>query len=171
MFCLLLYGDKSMDIKTYKIQNDGSINIIIGMSHFIKTVDDLAEIIATTVPQGKFGVAFCEASGPSLIRAEGNEKDLKDRAIDIMKNIRAGHSFVIILKDCYPINILSKIKMCDEVVNVFCASANTVIVLTVEQDGGAGIIGVIDGNSPKGIENAEDVEKRREFLKKIRYKF
>jgi uncharacterized protein len=160
-----------MDIKKYKIQNDGSFNIILGMSHFIKTVDDLAEIINTTNPNAKYAIAFCEASGPTLIRHEGNESLLVEKSIEIMQNIKAGHSFVIVLKDCFPINILSKIKMCDEVVSIFCASANPLTVLTVESDDGAGIIGVVDGSSPKGVENDQDKKNRRDFLKKIKYKF
>ncbi len=160
-----------MEIKSYTVENDGSFNLVLGMSHFIKTVDDLAEIINTTVPNAKYGIAFCEASGPALIRFEGNEKELTDKAVEIMKNIKAGHSFCITLKDCFPINILSKVKMCDEVVNIFCASSNTVTVLSVENEGGAGIIGVIDGVSPKGVENEKDKYMRREFLKKIKYKF
>ena len=160
-----------MEIKKYSITNDGSFNLILGMSHFIKTVDDLAEIICTTVPNVKFSVAFCEASGPCLIRYEGNDKELVDKSIDIMKNIKAGHSFVILLKDCYPINILSKVKMCDEVVRIFCASANPVTVLSVEENNGASIIGVIDGVGPKGVENNDDIKKRRDFLKMIKYKY
>jgi uncharacterized protein len=160
-----------MEIKSYTIPNDGSINIILGTSHFIKTVDDLSEIIRTTVPNGKFCVAFCEASGPTLIRYEGNDNELVDKAIEIMKNIKAGHGFVIILKDCYPINVLSKIKMCDEVVRLYCASANPLTILTVESGNGAAIIGVIDGDSPKGVENDNDKIVRRDFLRKIGYKF
>lgn len=160
-----------MEIKSYSISNDGSFNMILGMSHFIKTVDDLAEIISTTVPNAKFGVAFCEASGPCLIRYEGNDEHLVDKAVDIMKNIKAGHSFIVLLKDCYPINVLSKIKMCDEVVRIFCASSNPVAVLSIELNDGASIIGVVDGESPKGIEKNQDIIKRREFLKMIRYKY
>lgn len=160
-----------MEIKTYSIQNDGSFNLILGMSHFIKTVDDLAEIVVTTVPGAKYGIAFNEASGPCLTRHEGNDKGLRDRAIDIMQNIKAGHCFAIVLKDCYPINLLSKIKMCDEVCRIFCATTNSISILTVEEGNGAGIVGIIDGVSPKGIETEEDVKTRRDFLKKIGYKF
>ncbi|HOJ62922.1 MAG TPA: adenosine-specific kinase [Spirochaetota bacterium] len=160
-----------MDIKSFFYDNDGSINLILGQSHFIKTVSDLAEIIACTVPNAKFAVAFCEASGPCLIRYESNDKDLEEKAINFMKNIKAGHTFVIMLKDCYPINILSKIKMCDEVCRIYCATANPLTVLTVDNDNGAGIIGVIDGFSPKGVETEEDKTKRKEFLKKIGYSF
>lgn len=160
-----------MDIKTYTISNDGSINIILGMSHFIKTVDDLSEIIVTTVPNARYGIAFCEASGPCLIRRNGNDKGLTDKAVEVMQNIKAGHSFVILLKECYPINILSKVKLCDEVVRIFCATANPVTVLSVEAGDGVSIIGVSDGSSPKGVEDEENTKKRREFLKNIGYKF
>jgi len=160
-----------MEINKYKIENDGSFNMILGMSHFIKTVDDLAEIINTTVSSAKYCVAFCEASGPALIRYEGNDRELQKKALEIINNIGAGHSFIILLKDCYPINILNKIKMCDEVVRIFCATANPLTVLTVKEAGGAGIIGVIDGISPKGTESEKDINTRRDFLKKIGYKF
>lgn len=160
-----------MDIKSYFFDNDGSINLILGQSHFIKTVDDLAEIINTTVPGAKFGIAFCEASGPALIRHEGNDEELIKRAISMMEQTKAGHTFVIMLKDCFPINILSKVKMCDEVVRIFCATANPLTILTAAENGGAGIIGVIDGASPKGVENDDDKQVRRDFLRKIKYKF
>ncbi|MCK4797029.1 MAG: adenosine-specific kinase [Spirochaetes bacterium] len=160
-----------MEIKTYSIPNDGSFNLILGMSHFIKTVDDLAEIINTMASNAKYGIAFCEASGEALIRHEGNDKELIEKAIVIMQNIKAGHIFAIVLKDCFPINILSKIKMCDEVVRIFSASANPTSVLTIETAGGAAVIGVVDGISPRGVENDEDKKVRRDFLKKIGYKF
>jgi uncharacterized protein len=163
-------GDEDMDIRSYKIDNDGSVNIILGQSHFIKTVEDLYEAIVTSVPDAKFGIAFCEASNPALIRHEGTDDALVLRSINIMKDLKAGHSFAILLKDCYPVNVISKIKNCDEVVHLFCATANPLTVLTVESDGGAGIIGVIDGLSPKGIESAEDKTVRKEFLRKIGYK-
>lgn len=160
-----------MEIKTYTLPHDPETNVILGMSHFIKTVDDLAEVINTTVPQGKYAVAFCEASGPALIRYEGNDEILIKKAIDIMQNIKAGHSFIILLKNCYPINVLTKIKLCDEVVRIFCASSNPLTVIMAENEQGRGILGVIDGTSPKGVESDEDKNKRRDFLKKIKYKF
>ncbi|OHD14706.1 MAG: adenosine monophosphate-protein transferase [Spirochaetes bacterium GWD1_27_9] len=160
-----------MDIKSNFFDNDGSINLILGQSHFIKTVEDLSEIVATTVPKAKFGVAFCEASGPSLIRYEGNDNELVGKAIKMMETLKTGHCFVIMMRDCYPINILSKVKNCDEVARIFCATANPLTVLTVESNDGAGIIGIIDGVSPKGIENEEDKTKRKEFLRKIGYKY
>lgn len=160
-----------MEIREYEIPHDPEVNVILGMSHFIKTVDDIAEIINTTNPQAKYAVAFCEASGPALIRYEGNDQDLTKKAIDIMQNIKAGHSFIILLKNAYPINILTKIKLCDEVVRVFCASSNPLTVLIATNQRGSGIVGVIDGESPKGVENDDDKTKRREFLRKIKYKF
>lgn len=160
-----------MNLKEYKIELGDEINIILGQSHFIKTVADLAEIISTTTIGARFAVAFNEASGPCLVRYEGNDDDLIKKAIEIMQNLKAGHSFVILLKNCYPINILSKVKMCDEVVKIFCASANPLTVLTYEANGGAAIVGVVDGNSPKGSEQTEDKIKRAEFLKKIGYKY
>jgi uncharacterized protein len=160
-----------VEIKSYFFDNDGNVNIILGQSHFIKTVEDIAEIIVTTVPNAKYGVAFCEASGPALIRHEGNDHELVNKSIEMMQTIKAGHSFVVIIKNCYPINILSKIKSCDEVARIFCATANPLTVLTVEENNGAGIIGIIDGISPKGAEIDEDKKKRYEFLRKIGYKF
>jgi uncharacterized protein len=160
-----------MEIKSHFFDNDGNTNLILGQSHFIKTVEDIAEIIVSTVPNALFGIAFCEASAPALIRYEGNDDDMKNKALEMMKIVKAGHSFVIYLKNLYPINILSKIKRCDEVVRIFCATANPLTVLTVEDKNGAGIIGVIDGISPKGIETGDDKIKRHDFLRKIGYKF
>ncbi len=160
-----------MDIRQHKFTNTEEINTIIGMSHFIKTVEDLAEIISTTVPSGKFGIAFCEASGPALIRYEGNDKELTDRSVEIMNQVGAGHTFAISLKGIYPINILNKIKNCDEVVRIFCATANPFTILSVSDGIGSSIIGIIDGVSPKGVESEEDKKNRRDFLRKIGYKY
>lgn len=160
-----------MEIKSYKVQFDGSINIIFGQSHFIKSVDDISEIVATTVPGVKYAVAFNEASGDALIRFNANDDDLKDKAVKVMQETKAGHTFIILLKNAYPINILNKVKSCDEVARIFCATANELTILTVENSEGAGVIGVIDGCSPKGVETEEDKCNRRELLKKIGYKF
>jgi uncharacterized protein len=160
-----------MEIKTYFFDNKGDINVILGMSHFIKTVDDLAEIMNTSTSGAKYGIAFSEASGEALIRHEGNDKELVDKAVEILNNICAGHSFIILMKNCFPINVLSKIKSCDEVVRIFCASANPLTILTAEAKGGNAIIGVADGIAPKGVENENDKKVRRDFLKKIGYKF
>jgi adenosine/AMP kinase len=160
-----------MDIRAHTLPHDESINIILGMSHFIKTVDDLCEIMNTTAPYARYGVAFNEASGPALVRSGGNDDALVEQAAGTIKEIGAGHSFIIMMRDCFPINVLGKIKNCDEVVSLFCATANPVTVLTVSNGVGSGIIGVIDGVSPRGVETEEDVETRRDFLRKIGYKF
>ncbi len=159
-----------MDIKIEPIKVPGDTNIIFGMSHFIKTVEDLYEVIVNTVPGAKFGLAFNEASGPCLVRYEGNDERLIEAAKENQKRIGAGHTFLILLKDAFPINILPGIKACREVASVFCATANPVQVLLAESDGGRGVIGVIDGKSPKGIELASEKRERTEFLKKIGYK-
>lgn len=160
-----------MEIKQHKIEFDGSVNVILGQSHFIKTVDDLAEILACSAPHAKYAIAFNEASGEALIRHQANDENLQKEAIEIMKQTGAGHTFIILLKECFPIQILAKIKACDEVTRIFCATANPLTILTIEENGGAGIIGIIDGISPQGIEQEEDKKKRRELLKQFGYKF
>ena len=159
-----------MEIKTVKMEIPGEANIIIGQSHFIKTAEDLYEIVVNSVPQAKFGIAFCEASGPCLIRAEGNDEDLKETAIKNASTLASGHSFVLLLKDAFPINILNAIKQCPEVCSIYCATANPVEAIVVETEQGRGILGVIDGFKPKGIESASDIDKRKDFLRKIGYK-
>lgn len=159
-----------MELKTVKIEIPQGCNIIIGQTHFIKTIEDLYEIIVTTVPQAKFGIAFCEASGPCLIRFEGNDKELTDKAVENASNVGAGHFFIIIIRDAFPINILNAVKNCQEVCNIFCASANPVEIIVAETRQGRGIMGVVDGFAPKGIETDEDKNKRKDFLRKIGYK-
>jgi adenosine/AMP kinase len=159
-----------MEIKTVKIDFPEGCNIIIGQTHFIKTAEDLYEIIATTVSQAKFGVAFTEASGPCLIRKEGNDAGLIDVCVRNLQEIGAGHVFFITLKDAFPINILNAVKNCPEVCGIFCATANPVEVVVAETELGTGILGVIDGFAPKGIESDADIAARREFLRKIGYK-
>lgn len=160
-----------MEIKTHYFDLGGEINMIWGQSHFIKTVDDLAEILAATIPHAKYAVAFNEASGEALIRYQSNDEELEKKAIEMMKKTAAGHTFVILLKNAFPIQVMAKVKACDEVARIFCATANPVTILTAEANGGAGIIGVIDGVSPKGTENDSDKKARRELLKKFGYKF
>lgn len=160
-----------MEINSYKCDLGGSINMILGQSHFIKTVDDLSEIIASTVPNALYAVAFNEASGDALIRYNSNSDELKEKALEILKNIKSGHTFVILAGNFFPINILSKVKNCDEVTGIYCATANPVNILTVNDGAGACVIGVIDGVSPKGVETEKDKENRRGLLKKIGYKF
>lgn len=159
-----------MEIKTVKIEIPGDCNIILGQTHFIKTAEDLYEIIATTVPQSQFGIAFTEASGPCLIRTEGNNSELTDICVKNLQEIGAGHVFCILLKDAFPINILNQIKNCPEVCSIFCATANPLEVLVAETSQGRGIAGVIDGFSPRGVEKPEDKAHRKEFLRKIGYK-
>jgi adenosine/AMP kinase len=159
-----------MDLKTVRLVIPENGNIIVGHSHFIKTVEDLYEAIVNTVPQMKFGIAFNEASGDCLIRVDGNDPELEGIATENAQAIAAGHTFVIALRNGYPINILGRIRDLPEVCNIFCATANPVEVILAESDQGRGILGVIDGNSPKGIESANDREWRHGLLRKIGYK-
>jgi len=145
-------------------------NIIIGQSHFIKTVEDLYEALITSSSSIRFGIAFCESSGPALIRVEGNDEALKEEAAGVAKRIGAGHSFVIAMKDAFPISVLNRVKAVEEVVGVYCATANSVEVIVAMTEQGRGILGVVDGASPKGIEGQKDIADRRGFLRKIGYK-
>jgi len=159
-----------MELKTVRMEFPEDANIIIGQTHFIKTAEDLYEVMIAAVPGIKFGLAFNEASGPCLVRAEGNDSELKTLAIKNVKAIGAGHVFVIILKDAFPINVLNAIKNCSEVCSIFCATANPVEVIIAQTDLGSGVLGVIDGNSPKGVETDKDIQERKEFLRMIGYK-
>jgi hypothetical protein len=159
-----------MEIKSIKVKIPEGTNLILGQTHFIKTVEDIYEVMVNTVPAGKFGVAFCEASGPCLIRAEGNDEELKRLAIDTAKEIAAGHTFVVTMKQAYPINVLSRIKDCPEVCGIFCATANPLEVIVAHSDLGRGILGVIDGSSPRGEEGPAEIQQRKDFLRKIGYK-
>jgi adenosine/AMP kinase len=159
-----------MELKNIRINIPEGCNIILGQTHFIKTAEDLYEIIATTVPQAKFGIAFTEASGPCLIRKEGNEAELVDTCVNNLNAIGAGHVFCIILRDAFPVNVLNAVKTCPEVCNIYCATANPVEVVVAETGQGSGILGVIDGSSPKGTETDSDKRHRRDFLRKIGYK-
>jgi uncharacterized protein len=146
-------------------------NIIVGQSHFIKTVEDLAEIVSGTVPGAKYGLAFCEASGPCLIRTEGNDPALVADAVRCAQAVAAGHTFFLVLKDAFPINILTQIKACPEVCRIFCATANPVQALVAGTTQGNGLLGVIDGFPPKGLEGVGDKADRRAMLRKFGYKF
>jgi len=159
-----------MEIKAIKIDIPEGANIILGQTHFIKTAEDLYEIIVTGVPQAKFGIAFTEASGPCLIRTEGNDTELIDVCIKNLREIGAGHVFCIILRNVYPINVLNAIKNCQEVCNIYCATANPLEVIVAETGQGRGVMGVIDGFPPKGVEGDSDKAHRKEFLRKIGYK-
>ena len=159
-----------MELKTVRMQIPEGANLILGQSHFIKTVEDLYEIIVGTVPQMKFGIAFNEASMARLVRVEGNDDELKNVAAENAQALAAGHVFVIVIKDGYPINILNGIKDCPEVARVFCATANPLEVIVAETEQGRGVLGVVDGSPPVGIEQQADVEERQELLRKIGYK-
>jgi len=159
-----------MELKTVALEIPENGNVILGQSHFIKTVEDIYEAIVNTVPQMKFGVAFCEASGACLIRADGNDDTLKAMAIRNAQAVSAGHTFVICLTDGYPVNLLTRIKDVPEVVGLFCATANPVEVVIAETAQGRGVLGVIDGSVPLGIEGPEDIEWRHSLLRKIGYK-
>ena len=159
-----------MELKTVRMEFPEDDNIIIGQTHFIKTAEDLYEVMVSAVPGAKFGLAFNEASGPCLVRAEGNDSEIKALAIKNIKAIGAGHVFVIILKDAFPINVLNAIKNCPEVCSIFCATANPVEVIIAQTELGRGVLGVIDGNSPKGVETDKDIQERKEFLRMIGYK-
>ena len=159
-----------MELKTVALEIPENGNVIFGQSHFIKTVEDLYEAIVNTVPQMKFGLAFCEASGACLIRVEGNDDDLKAMAIRNAEAVAAGHTFNVCLKDGYPINLLGRIKDVPEVVGLFCATANPVQVVVAETEQGRGVLGVIDGSAPKGVEGPSDIEWRHSLLRKIGYK-
>jgi adenosine/AMP kinase len=161
-----------MEIKTVRIEKPEEINFILGQSHFIKTVEDMHEALVSTVPGIKFGLAFCEASGKCLIRWSGTDEAMLELARTNAGAIGAGHSFIVFLTaGFFPINVLNTIKALPEVARVFCATANPTEVLVAETEQGRGILGVIDGSSPKGIEGEEDRAWRRDFLRKIGYKF
>lgn len=152
------------------IERPADCNVIIGQSHFIKTAEDLYEAMVNSVPQVKFGLAFCEASGDRLVRVEGNDDELKECATRNALKVGAGHTFIIIMRDAYPLNVLGRIKEVPEVCSIFCATANELELVVAESASGRGIIGVIDGQTPVGVEKDEDVQKRRGFLRKIGYK-
>jgi hypothetical protein len=159
-----------MDLKLVPLEIPEGGNIIVGQSHFIKTVEDIYEAIVNTVPHVKFGIAFNEASGPCLTRADGNDEEMKAAAQRNAGALAAGHIFVVVMRDGFPINVLGRIKDVPEVCGIFCATANPVEAVVAESPRGRGVLGVIDGSSPKGMETAADAEARRAFLRKIGYK-
>jgi uncharacterized protein len=159
-----------MKLETIELAFPQDANIILGMSHFIKTIEDLYEIMVNSVPGARFGIAFCEASGDRLIRTEGNDPELIAKAAENATKIGAGHSFLIIMRNAFPLNVLNDIKDCREVCRIFCATANPVEVLVVETALGRGIAGVIDGMPPVGIEDEKAKTERHQFLRTIGYK-
>ncbi len=159
-----------LEFKSVRMEFPADANIIVGQTHFIKTVEDVYEAVATTVPQAKFGLAFNEASGACLTRGDGNDAALREAAIKNAQALAAGHTFVLILQNAYPINVLNAIRNVPEVCSIFCATANPVEIIVAKSEQGQGVMGVIDGSSPKGVEKESDVAWRRDLLRKIGYK-
>jgi adenosine/AMP kinase len=163
-------GRMPINLTSVPIEKPEEVNLILGQAHFIKTVEDVHEALVTAVPGIKFGLAFCEASGPCLVRWSGTDSELTDLAKTTAYAIGAGHSFLIFLRDCFPINVLPVIRQVPEVCHIFCATANTVDVILAETAQGRGILGVIDGNSPRGVEQEADIQTRKALLRQFGYK-
>ncbi|HEV2289812.1 MAG TPA: adenosine-specific kinase [Candidatus Acidoferrales bacterium] len=159
-----------MEIVAVRLEMPVGANVILGQAHFIKTAEDLFEAVVNTVPGAKFAIAFNEASGPCLIRVEANDEELRRAAIANAQSIGAGHLFVLLLRDAYPINLLGRIKDCFEVCCIYCATANPIEAIVAETEQGRAILGVVDGNSPKGVEGPAEAKARHEFVRKIGYK-
>ena len=159
-----------LEFKSVRMEFPADANIIVGQSHFIKTVEDLYEAVATTVPQAKFGLAFNESSGACLTRVEGNDQALREAAVRNAQALAAGHTFVLLIQNAYPINVLNAIRNVPEVCSIFCATANPVEIIVAKSEQGQGVMGVIDGSPPKGVEQEADVAWRRDLLRKIGYK-
>ena len=159
-----------LELHSVRMAFPADANIIIGQSHFIKTVEDLYEAVVTTAPQARFGLAFNESSGPCLTRAEGNDEELRAAAVKNAQALAAGHVFVLLLRNAYPLNVLHVLRNTPEVCSIYCATANPVEVIVARSEQGGGVLGVIDGSSPKGVEGPADVTARHDFLRKIGYK-
>lgn len=159
-----------MEIILEQLEFPQDTNVILGQSHFIKTVEDLYEALVNSVPGIQFGLAFCEASGPCLVRKDGTDTELIEIAVENMLRVGAGHSFLIVIRNAFPVNVLPAVKDCREVTHVFCATANPVQVIVAQSEQGRGILGVIDGSSPLGIELDTDITHRKKFLRDIGYK-
>lgn len=159
-----------MELKTVRLEIPKESNVILGQTHFIKSTEDIYEALAESSQGIRFGLAFCESSGPCLIRVEGNDEELKKAAGENALKLSAGHSFLVFVRNAYPINVLNRLKQVSEVCNIYCASANPVEVIVAETGQGVGILGVVDGLKSKGIEKEGDAQWRRDFLRKIGYK-
>ena len=159
-----------LELEAVRMEFPANANIVVGQSHFIKTVEDLYEAIVSTVPQAKFGIAFNESSGACLTRSEGNDETLRLAAVRNAQALSAGHTFVVILQNAYPINVLGAIRNVPEVCSIFCATANPVEIILAQSEQGRGVLGVIDGSSPKGVEREPDITWRHDLLRKIGYK-
>lgn len=159
-----------MELEVVKLETPEGCNLILGQSHFIKTVEDLYEAMASSTPTVKFGLAFCESSGDRLVRYEGNDEGLKEKAAENALRLGCGHSFVILLREAFPINVLNQIKVVPEVCNIHAATANPLEVIVAETEQGRGVLGVIDGQKPLGVEDEEGIRWRKEILRKFGYK-
>ncbi len=159
-----------IEMQAVRMEVPADTNIIVGQSHFIKTVEDLYEAVATTAPQAKFGLAFNESSGACLTRAEGNDQTLRNTAVRNAQALGCGHAFVLLLQNAYPINVLNTIRNVPEVCSIFCATANPVEIIVAQTEQGRGVLGVIDGSSPKGVESQSDVAERHDLLRRFGYK-
>ncbi len=160
-----------LKFETVQLEIPQDTNIVVGQTHFIKTIEDLYEVMATSSSSAKFGIAFNEASGPCLVRHDGNDEELERIAVENAKKIGAGHVFVLLMKDAYPISVLNAVKMTQEVCTIYAATANPLQILIAVTDQGRGVIGVVDGFPPKGVESKEDIEKRKSLLRDvIKYK-
>ena len=159
-----------MQMTSVKLEVPQGVNLVLGQSHFIKTVEDIYETLAGSGTSIKFSIAFCESSGPALIRYDSNDKTLEDLVVDFARKLSAGHVFVVLLGNAYPINVLNRIKMLDEVANIYCATANPVEVIIAETEQGRVVLGVIDGVKTKGVEGEKEKRERHEFLRKLGYK-
>ncbi len=159
-----------MELKSVVVEHPDDTNVVVGQTHFIKTIEDVHELMVTSVPGVKFGLAFNEASGPCLVRHSGTDAELEQLAIKNSQAIGAGHTFTLIMRGAYPINILTQLKALPEICSIFCATANPVTLVVAETETGRGVMGVIDGEKPKGIEGNKDIADRKAFLRKIGYK-
>lgn len=159
-----------MELERVEVEKDSETNVIVGQSHFIKTVEDIYEAMVTSAPEIEFGLAFCEASGDRLIRYDGTDEDLKDLAVKNAEKINAGHFFILMMENAFPINVMEALKNVPEVCRIYCATANSLEVVVADSESGRGIMGVIDGSPTVGVEDEEDKEERKEFLQTIGYK-
>ncbi len=159
-----------MELERVKVEKEEETNVIIGQSHFIKTVEDIYEAMVTSVPEIRFGLAFCEASGDRLIRYDGTDEELKELAVKNAEKINAGHFFILMMKDAFPINVMQSLKQVPEICRIYCATANPLEVIVADAESGRGILGVIDGKPTVQVESEEDKEWRKEFLQQLGYK-
>ncbi len=159
-----------MEFERVNVEKEEGMNVILGQSHFIKTVEDIYEALVTSVPEIKFGLAFCEASGDRLVRYDGTDEELENLAVKNAEKINAGHSFIIVMEETFPINVLNAVKNVPEVCRIYCATANPLEVIVADSEGGRGILGVIDGSPTVGVESEEDKKDRKELLQNIGYK-